>query len=75
MPPYLSHLLQPLDVRCFSILKQSYSKEIKKIMRSHITHITKPDFFLAFHNAFWITFHPENIQGGFRGAGLVPFNP
>jgi hypothetical protein len=75
MPPHSSHLLQPLDVGCFSVLKRSYGKEIEKLMRNHIHHITKPDFFLAFHAAFWATFHPENVQGGFRGAGLVPFDP
>ena len=75
MPSHLSHLLQPLDVGCFSVLKQSYGREIEKLMRNHIHHITKPDFFLAFHAAFWATFRPENVQGGFRGAGLVPFDP
>ncbi len=75
MPPHSSHLLQPLDVGCFSVLKRAYSKEIEKMMRNHITHITKPDFFLAFYNAFHATFSPENVRGGFRGAGLVPLDP
>ncbi len=75
MPSHSSHLLQPLDVGCFSVLKQSYSQEIEKLMRNHIHHITKPDFFLAFHAEFWAAFYPENVQGGFRGARLVPFDP
>lgn len=75
MPPHSSHLLQPLDIGCFSVLKRSYGKEIEKLMRNHIHHITKPDFFLAFHAAFRATFHPENVRGGFRGTGLVPFDP
>ena len=75
MPPHSSHLLQTLDVGCFSVLKRSYGREIEKLMHNHIHHITKPDFFLAFHAAFWAAFHPENVQGGFRGAGLVPFDP
>ena len=52
MPLHSSHLLQPLDVRCFSVLKQSYSKEIEKLIRNHIHYITKPNFFLAFYVAF-----------------------
>ncbi|ENH64065.1 hypothetical protein FOC1_g10004332, partial [Fusarium oxysporum f. sp. cubense race 1] len=32
MPPYLSHLLQPLDVRCFSLLKKAYRQEIKYLI-------------------------------------------
>jgi hypothetical protein len=75
MPAHSSHLLQPLDVGCFSVLKRSYGKEIEKLMRNHIHHITKPDFFLAFHAAFRVAFYPENVRGGFRGAGLVPFDP
>jgi hypothetical protein len=75
MPPHSSHLLQPLDVGCFSVLKRAYGKEIEKMMRDHITHITKPDFFIAFHAAFHTAFSPENVRGGFRGAGLVPLDP
>jgi hypothetical protein len=40
-----------------------------------ITHITKEDFLPAFYTAFQAAITPENIQGGFRGAGLVPFDP
>ena len=25
LPPYSSYLTQPLDIRCFSVLKQAYS--------------------------------------------------
>jgi hypothetical protein len=72
---HLSHLLQPLDVGCFSPLKRLYSKEIKNLMRVHISYITKVEFFAAFKNAFMASFSEANVQGGFRGTGLVPFNP
>jgi hypothetical protein len=75
MPPHSSHLLQPLDVGCFSVLKQAYGKEIEKMILNHITHITKPEFFIAFHAAFYAAFNPKNVRGGFRGAGLVPLDP
>ncbi|KAF1925377.1 DDE-domain-containing protein, partial [Didymella exigua CBS 183.55] len=29
MPPHSSHLLQPLDVGCFSLLKRAYSREVE----------------------------------------------
>jgi hypothetical protein len=45
------------------------------MIRNRITHITKPDFFIAFHTAFYSTFTPENIRGGFRGARLIPLDP
>ncbi|KZO96286.1 hypothetical protein CALVIDRAFT_564156 [Calocera viscosa TUFC12733] len=40
-----------------------------------ITHITKDDFFPAFYRSFQCSFTVQNIKSGFRGAGLVPFNP
>ena len=56
MPPHSSHLLQPLDVACFSPLKRK-------------------TFLPAFKTAFEQSITRENIQAGFRGAGLVPHNP
>jgi hypothetical protein len=75
MPAHSSHKLQPLDVGCFRALKRSYGKGIEDLMRAHITHISKEDFLPAFCNAFHATFTESNIRGGFRGAGLVPYNP
>jgi hypothetical protein len=75
MPPHSSHILQPLDVGCFSPLKKAYGRQIEDMMLAHITHITKDDFFPAFRNAFFATMTESNIKGGFRGAGLLPFDP
>jgi len=44
-------------------------------MRSHVTHITKEDFLPAFFAAFQSSMTAKNIQGGFRGAGIVPLDP
>ena len=75
MPPHSSHILQPLDVGCFSPLKTAYGKQIEGMMRASITHITKEDFFPAFLAAHQAAITPDNVRGGFRGAGLVPFDP
>lgn len=75
MPPHSSHILQPLDVGCFSPLKRAYSRQIEDLMRARVSHITKADFFPAFKTAFHTTFTEHNIKGSFRGAGLVPFSP
>lgn len=75
MPPHSSHKLQPLDVSCFRPLKRSYSTEIEKLMRIHITHISKEDFLPAFYNAFRTAMTESNVQAGFRGSGLVPYDP
>ena len=75
MPAHSSHLLQPLDVGCFASLKKAYGREAENLIRNRITHITKTEFLLCFIAAFQAAFTPSNIQGGFRGAGLVPFDP
>jgi hypothetical protein len=74
MPPHSSHLLQPLDVSCFGPLKKAYGREIKKRMRAGTTHISKEDFFPAFFRAFQRAITVKNIQGGFKGSGILPHN-
>ena len=74
MPPHSSHLLQPLDVGCFSVLKSAYGREIERLIRCSITHVSKTEFFPAFYAAFQATMTERNIKGAFRGAGLVPLN-
>jgi hypothetical protein len=74
MPPYLSHLLQPLNIACFSLLKRSYSDSISALARNHIYYISKETFLLAFKAAYKLTFTKQNARAGFKGAGLVLFN-
>ena len=75
LPPHSSHITQPLDVGFFSVLKRAYGHEISTFIRAHINHITKVEFLLAFHAAYDRSMTKENIAGGFRGAGLIPFDP
>ena len=75
MPPHSSHLLQPLDIGCFAVLKKAYGREIEHLIRRSITYISKTEFFPAFYAAFQSAMTEQNIKGGFRGAGLAPFNP
>ncbi|SCO92506.1 uncharacterized protein FRV6_16634 [Fusarium oxysporum] len=75
MPPHSSHLLQPLDVGCFGLLKKAYGREIEHLIRCSITHVSKTEFFPAFYTAFQATMTEENIRAAFRGAGLIPIDP
>jgi hypothetical protein len=75
MPAHSSHLLQPLDVGCFSPLKRAYSDEISSLARYGTKQIKKEAFLPAFKAAFKKAITKENIYAGFRGAGLVPYNP
>jgi hypothetical protein len=74
MLSYLSHLLQPLNVACFALLKRSYSNSILALARNYIYYISKETFLLAFKAAYKYTFTKENTCVGFRGARLVLFN-
>ena len=75
MPPHSSHLLQPLDVGCFALLKKAYGREIKRLIRCSITHVSKTEFFPAFYVAHEATMTERNIKGAFKGAGLIPLDP
>jgi hypothetical protein len=65
MLPYLSHLLQPLNVVLYSLLKRHYGDRISLLARSHIYYINKETFLLAFKAAFKKAFTLENIRAGF----------
>jgi len=75
LPPHSSHLTQPLDVGVFSPLKRAYGDQINLFIRAHINHITKDEFFIAYHAAYNAIMTKENIAAGFRGTGLIPYNP
>jgi hypothetical protein len=75
MPPHSSHLLQPLDVGCFSPLKRAYGRQVESLIRDHINHITKLEFLPAFRAAYDQSITKENICASFQGAGLVPQDP
>jgi hypothetical protein len=75
MPPHSSHLLQLLDVGCFSPLKTAFSKLNQDLIRNHVFHVTKVDFITTFKQAFLASFTQANVQAGFRGSGLHPFDP
>ena len=75
LPAHSSHITQPLDVGCFSVLKTAYGRQIEHFVRAHINHITKVEFFLAFKAAHFAAMTESNNRGGFRAAGLVPFDP
>jgi hypothetical protein len=65
MLPYLSHLLQPLNVVLYSLLKRYYSNRISLLVRSRIYYINKKTFLLAFKEAYKKTFTLENVRVGF----------
>jgi hypothetical protein len=75
MPPYSSHLLQPLDIGCFGVLKRAYSKDIEVQTKLGIIRIDKTDFLQAYQKARVETFKSETIVNSFASAGLILFDP
>jgi hypothetical protein len=75
MPPHSSHLLQPLDVGCFSVLKRLYGRQIEGYMRNGVNHIDKQDFLEAYYIAHTETMNSANIYSSFAATGVVPYDP
>jgi hypothetical protein len=74
MPPHSSHVLQLLDVVCFSPLKCKYSQRVRDLARQRAFHINKEGFLPAFRDAFFDVFTEVNCRKAFKALGLVPTN-
>jgi hypothetical protein len=74
MPAHSSHILQPLDVVCFSPLKLKYSQRVRALARQCVFYINKEGFLPAFRDAFLDVFTKDNCQKAFKASGLVPTN-
>jgi hypothetical protein len=75
MPPHTSHLLQPLDVGCFSPLKTLYGHEVAELARQSIYHVDKLDFLRIYKTVRGQALSASNVQAGFQATGLIPFSP
>lgn len=68
MPPHSSHLLQRLDVGCFSGLKLAYGQFIEKQAREGINCIDKLDFLSAYPEARAETYKSSTTQSTFAAT-------
>ena len=75
IPSHSSHLLQPLDVGCFSPLKAAYRRLVAENARLGINHVDKPEFLSIYKQARIEALSADNIHSGFRATGLVPLDP
>jgi hypothetical protein len=75
MPPHSSHLLQPLDVSGFAVLKRLYGRQIEDLMRVGVSHIDKSDFLPAYFTARTEALTSNTVCSGFAATGLVPYDP
>jgi hypothetical protein len=75
LPPHTSHLTQPLDVGCFSPLKQAYRRGVKDESDKGVKTITKRLFMDLYRKARDEAFSLCNIKKAWKGAGLFPLDP
>ena len=75
LPPHSSHLIQPLDVGVFSPLKTLMASAIEPLISTELHRILKAEWLSAYVEAHDNAFSVQNIQAGFRGTGILPFNP
>jgi hypothetical protein len=75
MPLHTSHLLQPLDVGCFSPLKTAYGHEVGELARQGVFHIDKDEFLFIYPHVRTLVLSEQNIWSGFRATGLIPSCP
>jgi hypothetical protein len=72
MPSHSSHLLQPLDVGCFAVLKRAYGRFVSDLARTGYNHIDKLDFLADYPRARLEAFQPNIVQSSFAATGIVP---
>ena len=75
LPSHTSHILQPLDVVPFAVLKSSWNEQMRVFTRKTGGQaLTKPHFFSVFNECFKKAMTVEYAQAGFRRSGLFPVN-
>ena len=71
LPPHSSHLLQPLDVGCFSPLKKAFNSIAHKYLKQHagqvLNRYNMPNMICRAYN---IAMTPTNIQHSFKKTGI-----
>jgi hypothetical protein len=75
LPPHCSHLLQPLDVGVYGPLKRYHAQEVDRYTRAGIRRIQRSDWVEIFQRIRVKGLTTQNIKSGWKGAGLIAFNP
>ncbi|KAF2687501.1 DDE-domain-containing protein [Lentithecium fluviatile CBS 122367] len=76
MPPHSSHVLQPLDVSVFSVVKSKYRNQIRDLASlDDAAPVKKERFISYYHAAREDGMNERVIRAGWKGTGLVPYCP
>ena len=73
--PYSTHLLQPLNLVIFLVLKRLYLAKVNKYVLNGITGINKEYFLKIIGEIRPYVYTTELINSAFKAAGLLPLNP
>ena len=71
-PPHCTHVLQGLDVVCFTKMKTEFCLEIQNFERLHMSKFMKGDFAGVFRHAFLHSFTEDTIKAAFAATGVHP---
>ena len=75
LSPHSSHLTQQLDVGVSGPLKTLIASAIEPLISTELHRILKAEWLSAYVEAHDKAFSRQNIEAGFRGTGIQPFNP
>ena len=76
LPPHASHVLQPLDLAPFSVLKSGYRAEIRALSAlNDAAPVKKERFISSYYHAREIGLSERVIRAGWRATGICPYNP
>jgi hypothetical protein len=73
--PHSSYFTQPLNIGVFGPLKEFMAQEIAPLISTKIVTVKKFEWLEAYIKARAQALISKNINGSWRGAGLVPFLP
>jgi hypothetical protein len=73
LPAHTSHVLQPLDLGCFSSLKTAYRRLVgEHTALTDTTKVGKANFLEFYAKAREIGLREENVRSGWKATGLYP---
>jgi hypothetical protein len=75
LPPYLTHILQPLDVSIFRPVARAYKKRLYDTAIYGALAITKMEFLKIYQAARSKAILSSNIASAWRATGLIPSDP
>jgi hypothetical protein len=76
IPAHTSHVLQPLDLACFSSVKTRYRSQIQELASlDDAAPVKKSRFMTCYSQAREKGLSKHNIRTGWRVTGIIPYNP